>query len=284
MFVLRFFSRLPFGVLYAVSDFLFFISFYVVGYRSSLVWKNLKNSFPEKSEKELRSIRKDFYRNLCDYAVETLKLLTIGRDELEKRMSFKHMEIIENHGKNNQSILFLASHQFNWEWLLATACFRFPMQIDFIYQPLNNNLFDRFSLECRTRFGGYAIKRDEVAREIIKRKGILRGIASVADQYPGLGRDKKYSARFLNQDTVFFFGTNQLGILTQYPVVFYEIRKIRRGFYEAWPVEIAVPPYGKESTDMIEKYVRAVENAVRKNPSGWLWSHNRWKKRHLKRA
>lgn len=284
MFILRLISRFPFWLLYAVSDFLFFVSYYLVRYRRKLVLKNLRNSFPEKTEAELQAIQKEFYRNLCDYAVETLKLLTISRNEIEKRMVFRQMELIDDYCQRNQSILFLASHQFNWEWLLATACFKFPMPIDFIYQPQNSRLFNEFSLACRTRFGGYAIKRAEVAREMLRRRDILRGVASVADQYPGYGHDKKYPTKFLNQDTVFFFGSNQLAILTQYPAVFYEIKKVKRGYYEAWPVKISEPPYARESTEPIARYVEAVENSIRKNPSNWLWTHNRWKTRHLTQA
>lgn len=284
MFLLRIISRLPFSVLYVFSDFLFFLTYCVVRYRRGLVAKNLKKSFPEKSDLELHEIEKKFYQNLCDYAVETLKLLTISKGELERRMSFVKTKSLENCLRQNVPIFFLASHQFNWEWLLTTACFKLPIPIDFIYQPLNNKLFDDFGLECRTRFGGYAIKRDEVARELAKRKDIMRGIASVADQYPGLGRDKKYSIQFLGRDTVFFFGTNQMVILTQYPAFFYEIKKIKRGFYEASPVQISAPPYDKDSTVVIENYVRAVEAAIRKDPSGWLWTHNRWKTRHLTQA
>lgn len=284
MFLLRGISRLPFSVLYAISDFLFFFCYYIIRYRRQLVWRNLKNSFPEKTSEELKKIERDFYKNLCDYGVEIIKLLTISKEELAARMIFKNLEIIEKYNQQKQPVFFLASHQFNWEWLLAKACFAFPMGIDFIYQPLNNSFFNRFSLECRTRFGGHAIKRDEVAREIIKRRHIVRGIASVTDQYPGHGNDKRYQTTFLNQETVFFYGTNQLIALTQYPVIFYGLKKIKRGFYEASPVEVAHPPYLKEDTWMIVKYVRAVENIIRENPSSWLWSHNRWKKRHLTQA
>jgi KDO2-lipid IV(A) lauroyltransferase len=281
MSFLRLLSRLPFAVLYALSDFLFFISFYLVRYRRKLVQKNLKLSFPEKSEGELKKIEKTFYKNLCDYAVETLKLLTISKEELSKRMVFNHPEVQEGYKQQRQSILFLASHQFNWEWLLVSASISFPMAIEFVYQPVNNKFFNELALLSRTRFGAHAIKRDEVAREIVKRKNIIRGIATVADQYPGYDRDKKYVSQFLNQETVFFYGTNQLAILTQYPAVYYTIKKVSRGYYEASPVVVASPPYPKSSDTVIENYVRVVEKVIAENPSGWLWSHNRWKKRHL---
>lgn len=282
MFLIRLISRLPLSVLYVLSDFLFFVTFYLARYRRPLVKANLAKSFPEKSSDERRKIEKEFYKNLCDYAVETLKLVTISKEELSRRMRFTNMDIPEQFRAQSQSILFLASHQFNWEWVLASASATFPMAIDFVYQPVNNNFFNELTLTLRTRFGAYPIKRDEVARELAKRRDTVRGIATVADQYPGYKRDKKYFTRFLNQDTVFFMGTNQLALLTQYPAVYYRVSRVRRGYYQADPIIVATPPYQKTSEVVIEKYVNAVEETIRKYPAGWLWSHKRWKTRHLK--
>src|SRR5688500_18420109 len=161
-------------------------------------------------------------------------------------MVFKEPEVVEKFKADKQSILFLASHQFNWEWMLASASVNFPMAIDFVYQPVNSRFFDALTLTTRTRFGAHAIKRDEVARELVKRKQILRGIATVADQYPGYGRDKKYITQFLNQETAFFLGTNQLAQLSQYPALYYKTIKKQRGYYEAHPKLVASPPYPKE--------------------------------------
>ncbi|MEX2230784.1 MAG: lysophospholipid acyltransferase family protein [Cyclobacteriaceae bacterium] len=280
--MIRLLSSLPLPVLYVISDFLFFVSFYVVRYRRRLVQKSLRNSFPEKPGKEIKAIEKEFYKNLCDYAVEMLKLVTMTKEQLSQRMTFNNPEVLENFRTKNQSILFLASHQFNWEWILVSASINFPMAIDFVYQPINNKFFNDLTLMVRTRFGAYPIKRDEVARELVKRKNVLRGVASVADQYPGYGRDKKYITEFLNQETAFFMGTNQLALLTQYPALYYKTKKVKRGYYEASPFIIAAPPYPKESELVIENYVRIVEEMIREYPPGWLWSHNRWKKRHLR--
>jgi Kdo2-lipid IVA lauroyltransferase/acyltransferase len=284
MFFLRLLSKLPFPVLYLISDFLFVMAFYVVRYRRKLVQKNLRNSFPEKSQAEILRIEKEFYKNLCDYAVEMLKLLTISKAELSKRMSFEKPEVLQNFADNNQSIIFLASHQFNWEWSLVSACLCFPFAIDFVYQPVQNKFFEKFSLECRTRFGAYAIKREDVAREMVRRKNILRGVATVADQYPGYKKDKKYETNFLNQQTVFFLGTNSMAILAQYPAVYYSLKKVKRGYYVGTPHVVGLPPYEKTSTDVIENYAREVERVIQESPSGWLWSHNRWKKRHIERS
>lgn len=283
MFLVRLLSRLPFSVLYSISDFLFFVSFYLVRYRRRVVKRNLLNSFPEKTPKERARIEKEFYRNLCDYAVETLKLVTLPRDEIVRRMAFGSLDIIERFKDQNQPVLFLASHQFNWEWILLSASACFPMPLDFVYQPVNNRFFDDITLAIRTRFGAYPIRRDDVARELVRRKHLPRGVATVADQYPGYRHDKKYITRFLGQETAFFLGTNQLALLSQYPAIYYYPVKVKRGYYEAHPVLVSTPPYERESTVVIENYVRAVEQTIRKYPAGWLWSHNRWKKRHLKK-
>jgi Kdo2-lipid IVA lauroyltransferase/acyltransferase len=110
----------------------------------------------------------------------------------------------------------------------------------------------------------------------------LKGLASVADQYPGYESDKKYSAKFLNQDTVFFYGTNQLAQLTQFPTLYYKVEKIKRGYYLSTPILIGTPPYDKTSDAVIEGYVRELEKSIQENPANYLWSHNRWKDRHLK--
>ncbi|HEY3402047.1 MAG TPA: lysophospholipid acyltransferase family protein [Ohtaekwangia sp.] len=284
MFLIRLLSRLPFWILYRISDFLFFVSYYLVGYRRKMVWRNLANSFPHKTNSERKVIEKEFYRNLCDYGVETLKALTISQEELARRIVFTDVRVAEEYKKKHQSMIVLASHQFNWEWLVASANFNFPVPVDYVYQKQNSEFFNNFSTQCRSRFGSYPITRKSVARESIKRKGILRAIAIVADQYPGHKTDKRYQTKFLNQDTVFFYGVNQLAVLMQYPVLFVDIRKVKRGYYEVKFLEIATPPYAKDSDYVIEQYVRYAEKMIEDNPSGWLWSHNRWKKRHLKQA
>ncbi|MEO5979767.1 MAG: lysophospholipid acyltransferase family protein [Chryseolinea sp.] len=281
MILVRLLSRLPFAILYLFSDFLFFLTFHFIRYRRKLVQKNLRNSFPEKTPSELKQIEKEFYKNLCDYAVEMLKLLTISKDELTKRVVFKNPETANAYIKNKQSLLNLASHHFNWEWLLTAGSISLPGEMDFVYQPVGSKFFNNFSLISRTRFGAHAIRRDSVAREIVKRKNVTRNIALVGDQYPGYGHDKKFPVRFLNQDTVFFYGSIQLAVLTQYPVMYYALRKIKRGHYEATIVEIARPPYDKDNRQIIERYVEEIEKLIRENPSEWLWSHNRWKTRHL---
>jgi len=228
---------------------------------------------------EKKKIIKEFYKNLCDYGVETLKLLSLPAEELRKRMVYKNPEILLPFVDRKQPVIFLASHQFNWEWLLVAGSISLPLPVDFVYQEQSSNLFNQFSLRCRSRFGAFPIKREHVARESIRRKNIVRGVAIVGDQFPGYDKDKKYWTKFLNQDTAFFLGLGQLAILTQYPAFFAAVRKVKRGFYEIELIQISEPPYGKESHVMVDNYAKETEKVILKHPAGWLWSHKRWKDR-----
>ncbi|MGE0588777.1 MAG: lysophospholipid acyltransferase family protein [Cyclobacteriaceae bacterium] len=278
MFFLKVLARLPLPVLYLFSDFLFAVAFYLVKYRRKIVVKNLKNSFPEKGGEEIGKIERKFYHNLCDYVVETLKLLTISEEELKRRIKFTNPEVMQPYKDKGQSLLYLASHQFNWEWLISAANLWLPIPVDYVYQPQRSEMVNRFSLMTRGRFGAYAVKRAEVVREMIKRRDIIRGISIVADQFPGHGNDKRYWTEFLHQDTAFFEGVNNLATMMQYPVFYGKVKKVNRGFYEMEFVKLGDPPFENGSVTVIENYIKETEQVIQNDPAGWLWSHNRWKK------
>ena len=277
MFLLKLISYLPLRVLYLLSDLIFVFGYDILRYRRVVVQANLRNAFPEKAPEELRRIEKEFYHNLCDYPIETLKLLSMSKEEISQRMKYKNPEVIESLARQGQSMIYLTSHQFNWEWLLAGACLNTTPPLYYVYQAQSSRFFDDFSNLIRKRFGAQSIRREKVGREAIKMKGTLHALALLADQFPGLDNDKRYWTTFLNQDTAFFQGINQLAIMTQYPVIFFVSRKISRGYYENELIKVATPPYAKQDMSIIENYVNETEKIIREQPEGWLWSHARWK-------
>jgi Kdo2-lipid IVA lauroyltransferase/acyltransferase len=279
MFLLKALSRLHLNALYVVADVIFFVIFYVLRYRRSVVMTNLENSFPHKERKELRKVERAFYRNLCDYAAETLRLLSIDKYELKRRVDFINADVIREFTDKNQSVLILASHQFNWEWLLTAGCLSLPVPVDFVYQPQSSKVSNDFSLATRARFGGHAVKRETVGREALRRKDIIRATAIVADQYPGHSNHRKYWANFLGQKTAFFHGISQLATLTDAAVYFAAIKKKSRGYYTVELIKLAEPPYTEQSSlTIIDQYIIESEKVIHDQPEGWLWSHKRWKK------
>lgn len=270
MFVLKVFSRLPLGVLYVLSDLIFFITYRVLRYRRAVVMTNLENSFPQKSKKELEQISKAFYKNLCDYAAETLRLLSIDSKELKERVVFTNADVVKEFTGKNHSVLMLASHQFNWEWLLAAGCLYLPVPVDFVYLPQSSKLANAFALTIRTRFGAYPIARETVGREALRRKEIIRATAIVADQYPGHFNHRRYWATFLGQRTAFFYGITQLATLQDARSFFASIKKTSRGHYEVTLIKL-------DDQRIIDDYITQSERTIHEQPEGWLWSHRRWK-------
>jgi KDO2-lipid IV(A) lauroyltransferase len=277
MFLLKALARLPLSLLYILSDFISFINFYLVKYRYDVVYTNLKNSFPEKSEKEIRILIKKFYLNLTDWFVETLKASQMSAEELQRRIKFIDGAVIDHYLTQGRSVIAMATHQFNWEWMLLAGCLRFKVPIDAIYMPVSNKKMEAFMLNIRSRFGGLPIPKDETLPTIMKRIKEQRIIGLVADQKPAQDHQKKYWAIFLNQETAFFMGTESLPKLTKMPAVFMGIHKIRRGYYEVRVEEIAHPPYDYQQIQVLPIYIRKAEELIRSEPDGWLWSHRRWK-------
>ncbi|HMP98877.1 MAG TPA: lysophospholipid acyltransferase family protein [Cyclobacteriaceae bacterium] len=278
MFIIKLISKLPLSWLYGIADFASFILCYLVPYRKKLVRRNLQRAFPYKDQKYLKAVEKKFYKNLCDYGVETIKAYSISKEELSKRVTFI-LPQDETFGK--QAIIGLASHQFNWEWLMLAGCIQLGMPMEFVYQPLKQKSTDRFMKRLRSRFGGRPVKRNKVASEAIRRKNEVRIIALVADQFPGKANDKRYWTQFLGRETAFYQGIDQLVRLTQYPVYHFGIRKVKRGYYECHINKIASPPYSP-SQSVLDAYIKATERMIKQEPEGWLWSHNRWKKSRQK--
>jgi KDO2-lipid IV(A) lauroyltransferase len=284
MFFLRLLSRLPLSVLYRIADFLFVVAYYLTGYRKRLVMDNLRRAFPEKSDAEIVALARKFYQHLCEFAVESVKLLSITPAELRRRVTFDNANVLLTHLQAGQSVLVLASHTFNWEWLLAAASIQLPAQVDFVYQAQRSKLANRFALAGRCRFGAYPIERFRVGRENLARRNITRVLALVADQYPGLGHDKKMVVEFLNRETAFFAAPQTFANATGFPVFYARMRRQARGYYMVQFDYLGNPPFPDEGSTLIYRYAKAIETMIRERPAEWLWSHNRWKTRHLTTA
>lgn len=279
MFLLRLLSYLPFGALYFVSDILSFLIFYIFRYRRKVVFQNLRNSFPEMSEKEIRKIAKRFYHNLADIIVEILKEITITKEEIIKRVKYVNPQELNPYFKDEKSVIVVTIHQGNWEWLLLAAGVYHNKPADVLYSPLSNRYFDKIMIRTRSRFGGFPIPVSNITREIVRRSKISRMIVLLADQTPTPNSDIYWSS-FLNQETAFYKGPDVLAKFTKYPVFYAKITRIKRGYYQVKALKLGEPPYD-DKTDILNKFIHESEKTIRENPSDWLWSHRRWKrKRH----
>lgn len=276
MFFLKLLSRLPLSVLYLLTDALYFFIYHIWRFRRKLSSSNLKQSFPDKTAPEREQIAREAYRNACNLIAEILKGAVMSREELRRRMRIRNVEILEQFTKEGRSVVLLASHHCNWEWLLLTSCLELKIGVDAVYKPLRVDAVDRFMLETRSRFGGNPIQVKDFLIEVLKRRGAARAIALVADQTPPRDEEKHWT-RFLSQDTAFFVGADKIARITRSPVFFVSIIRVRRGYYEAQLQLLAQPPYSREGTDIIERYARVAESHIAQYPADWLWMYRKWK-------
>ncbi len=274
------FSKLPLRILYWLSDFIFVILYFVVGYRKKVVFQNLKNSFPEKSDSELKIIRKKFYHNFCDYLVETLKSFTITSHELRVRVQYLNQDIFHEAKAENKNVILLAGHIFNWEWFNAFATV-VPQEKSFpVYRKVQSSFWEQKVKEIRNRFGNHALEAKEVIRHILRNPNDGNSVYMfVADQSPHVS-EVSFGLNFLNQKTPAFIGYDKLSTRMDLAFVFCEMKKVKRGYYQINYYRIY--PDGEKFVEyeVVKKFHKLLENTINKRPDNYLWSHRRWKYQH----
>lgn len=269
-------SLLPFWVLHGLSNFLFLIVYYGVGYRKKMVFSNLHKAFPEKSEKEIKKIAKDFYLHFCDLIIESVKSVSMNQKSFMKRYAVKNWDMLFDRLKKGESLLLVSPHSGNWEWVFSLVEF-IPGTIYAIYQPLRNKHFDQYIRDTRQRYGVIMISMRETFRRILAAHEEKTQIVSwfAADQ--ACNPQKAHWTTFLNQKTTFHAGYEDLAIQTNQAVLFLDIKKIGRSKYELELKVICDDPSKIQKGEIVDEFARLTEARIRETPAYWLWSHNRWK-------
>ncbi|MDR1814905.1 MAG: lysophospholipid acyltransferase family protein, partial [Tannerella sp.] len=273
-------SLLPMRALYVLADILAFITYYIVRYRRRVVRKNLINSFPACSHKEILAIERRFYRHFADYVVETLKLAGISEAELLRRAHITNAELLfDLMEQGHTCFILMMGHYGNWEWFSGTSArFNHRIRVNNIYRPLKNKAFDRLFLNLRTRFNAFGIKKNEAARDIIrlKQSGEPNLVVFVADQTPSKA-NLHYWTQFLNQDTAILTGPERIARKLGVPVIFVDLKPVRRGYYTVDFQLITDRPKETPENWITEQFARRMETCILHDPALWLWSHKRWK-------
>jgi len=276
-------ALLPFRILFFISDFFYFVLYYLVRYRIKIVQKNLNNAFPDKTPMEIRKIEKDFYRHFCDYFVETIKMLHISDAQIKKHFVFKNTEPVQHFLDNRQPIVLVLGHYGNWEWVPSiTLHIKTDSDTIFgqVYRPLKNKTSDRFFLNLRKRFHSVGFTKHDVYRDIVnlRKKNINWIIGFMSDQKPS-GNQIPYLMQFLNQETPVLTGTEKIAQHAKAAVCYLDIICLKRGYYEARFLVVSDNAAETAEFEITEKYIRCLEQTIRRDPAGYLWTHNRWRLR-----
>lgn len=269
-------SSLPFPVLYVISDFLYILFYYGIGYRKKVIFQNISNSFPERSEKERIEICKKFYRHFCDLIVESLKTFTISKKEVLKRVVCKNPDGVNKYFEQGRSVIIAGGHYNNWEIFAVAVDELIKHKTVGIYTPLSNKYFDEKMRSTRSKYGLFMISTKKVKRYLDDNKNIPTATIFGFDQSPSNPRSA-YWMNFLNQDTGMQFGAEKFAKEYDIPVVYGRINKEKRGHYSFEFYDVTDTPKATAHGYITETINRHLEKDIRALPQYWLWSHRRWK-------
>ena len=272
-------SILPFRLLYALSDIIWFFIYKVVGYRKSTVKENLKLVFPDKSEKEITTITSQFYHHFCDMMVEAIKSLTISESAMKKRFTFANLEVIKDLEKKQRSIILMCPHYGSWEWIFILQ--KYVKHKGYaVYKRLANRHFDKLVKRIRAKYNSHLITTKETFAILneSKKKGELTINGFVSDQSPKVHK-AFYWNEFMGIKVPMHTGAEMLAKKLDMAVVFFSVRRLKRGYYETTFTTITENPKEYKDYEITDIFFKLVEDLIHEAPQYYLWTHKRWKHR-----
>lgn len=256
---------------------LFFFIYHLKLYRRKVVLENLKKSFPEKSEKEIEEIAKKFFSHFCDVIIESIKGFHISEKEILKRHSYSNVELLNSYYEKKQSVAIVGAHYCNWEWVALSLPLVTKFKTHGIFQPLTNAAMNVLIKGSRERNGMKLVAFKEVPRVLEETKNELITMGYILDQSPGRSDRHHKWIRFLNQDTKANGTFEFLAKKHNTPVIYMNVTKKKRGYYECSFCPITDKPQETEDGYITDVFMGGLEQIIKENPQFWLWTHRRWK-------
>lgn len=276
-FAVLLFKWIPFWVLYRISDILFFLIYYILGYRKKVVLNNLNIAFPNRSDQSKQLIAKKFFKNLCDIILEGIKGFSLSKKDILDRYKFFNTHLLDEQFDRGQSVILIGSHYANWEWGVLSVSLWLKHTVIGIYKPIKNDLVDQYFNTIRKQWGLELAKMKDTGRAIVRNRHRNIAYVLIADQSPS-DLINAHWVNFFNKKTPFLHGVDKIGRMTNYPIFIFHIKRTRRGHYEVHFDPLIPQPKATEATKITQSFASHLESYIKKNPQDWLWSHRRWKR------
>jgi Kdo2-lipid IVA lauroyltransferase/acyltransferase len=273
---LRLAAALPLRALYALATLIGWLTYRMFPYREQVVRENLAIAFPELDEAGLRALMRRYYTGFAQVLVEIVKAVSMSAEKLAAHVAIANIELVRQPLSEGTPVIIVAAHQCNWEWFQLALSHELGFPLDAAYKPLVNPWAEREMFTLRSRFGSRLVPADALLADILKRREVVRAICMIADQEPTKSEHKHW-LRFLNRDTAFFLGTEEIARVTRYPVYFAAMRRIARGRYLMEFTHLAAAGESLAAGALTERYAQRVEAQIRATPADWPWSHKRWR-------
>ena len=270
-------SHLPYSILYFISDLLKTLLYKILKYRLKTVRKNISICFPDKEDNELLNIESSFYSNLCDIFVEMIKNISISEQEMKKRFIFKNIELIHSFHNNNRSVVLLCGHYSNWEGMLSIG-YHLNYKSFGVYTPLSNKYFDKMFSKSRESHHSFLLSRYKTIKTIKEHYNhkLIALYGFIMDQSPHV-RPSSYWKKFMGIKVPVFKGAEIVAKEYNYPVVYAQLNRIKRGVYESEISLISDNPKSTKENFITDSFFNKLENQIKNDPTQYLWTHNRFK-------
>lgn len=263
-------------LLYSMASFTYFLAYYIIGYRKSVVIQNIARSFPDMRYGEIHCIVKKFYTCFAAYFVEIIKGISIQAAILDKKIVFENLELIDRHIKGGRNVIASMGHCGNWEVLNFMPC-KLHHDVYAVYKPLRSVIMNRLMIKLRSRFGMKLIPDKAIIRHFLTKKTSPAIYLFLADQCPRV-KESKYKFELLNQPTYVFSGMEKLALVSRSAVIYLHITQLSQGHYKISCMPICSEAESMAEGGITQKYVDLLTENIKEEPYSWLWTHKRWKR------
>ncbi len=269
---------LPFFILYGFSDFVKIILRYIVRYRVEVIQNNISRVFPDYSESQNVRLLNKFYVNLTDIFIEGIKSFAMTKKQIVKRHKLVNAEILDSYLTENKSLIGVTAHYNNWEWGSLSAGLQTPYKAVAFYKPIKNKYIDIILRKNRSRCGTELSSIYHTSQTFERNKNNPTLYLMAGDQSPSARElPKAYWVDFLGVKTAFLHGIEKHAKNNNYPVVYIDIQRKKRGYYELSLSVLSDNPRDLAEGELTKRYAQKLESIIRNEPANWLWSHKRWK-------
>lgn len=270
-------SMLPFRLLYLLSDFVYLIVYYIIGYRKETVRENLALALPHLSAKERLAIEKKSFQHLCDIFLEMVKTMTISKKEIQKRFVFPNLDVYLELEKQDKSIAMMLGHYASYEWVISMNAY-VKFKAVAIYKRIANPHFDQLVRDIRSKFKASLVTTKESIPVISKnyRNKTLAIYGFASDQTPKLSSAFHWQ-QFMGIEVPVHTGAEVLAKKYDMNVIFLKVKIVKRGFYEATFEVLSENAKEVPNYEITDKFLKLVEQQIYEAPEYYLWTHNRWK-------
>lgn len=235
---------------------------------------NLTIAFPGKTTAEKERIAKQFYKNLIDTFIESIKMLSMSAAYFDKRCTVD-IDIVNKLGTEGKNIQLHSGHQMNWEY--ANWAFARKITIPWvgIYHPLTSKPMNKIFYDLRAKHGTHLVSTKEfknVMHSIFKTQYAL-GLAADQNTSPHKG----YWMYFFTRPVPFISGPDKGALRNNTAVVFVNFVKKKRGYYHFETKLVAESTGNYQPGELTRIYRDFLEETIRRQPGNYLWSHRRWR-------